>query len=166
MAVEEVGEDLEMVQDGRCRCPRGYGIALIDDDMDDLHECIEKVSRKGCRVVLLSSGKDIDLDGVDMVVTKPFLPSDIVSILSGEDDEEDSVPGDRLFGALDPEDIGIIREILDNDLADEEDGEEEIFSQSMSAEELIDRLLSIKPKRLKRLLAGAEVTISLKFPKD
>ncbi|MEA3455846.1 MAG: hypothetical protein U9R26_05015 [Campylobacterota bacterium] len=196
-----------------------YDVVFIDEKCCDAEAAgvyLEKV-RAGEKI-LFSSRKGSAVDGIDRVITKPFLPSEIAAVLqsilknkgvvTGEEEDflapvesrevyEDSEKEKNLI--LDSQEIDIIKQLLVNEeLEVAENEESEVESESMIVEEhksnpkkrnkpkkkkenkevsktkekkmrfeesLLEALVEMKPKKIRKLLEDAEVSITIRFPK-
>ena len=186
LAADKAGAKLECVENPSEVAEDRYDLLLIDEypplDLESLKEHL----LIGATVLIHSPDRPAE-EGYDYTVAKPFLPSDILRIVErresvpektepeitlegfvADEEEEEGVP--RI---LDGGEIAKIRSLLSDDheeeisLIEELSGEEaEESGLQLDAEELIDRIFSMKPKKLKKLLQGAEVTITLRFPKE
>jgi len=190
-----------------------YDVVFIDDKCCDAEAAgvyLEKV-RAGEKI-LFSSRKESAVDGIDRVITKPFLPSEITAVLqsvlkskgvvTGKEEDflapvesrevyEDSEKEKSLI--LDSQEIDIIKQLLvDEESEVAENEESEVESESMVVEEqkskpkkkkknktasktkekkmifeenLLEALVEMKPKKIRKLLEDAEVSITIRFPK-
>lgn len=168
-----------------------YDMLFIDDGDstdDELEEIIYTIDAK--QKILFVSDDIRFVSGIDEIICKPFLPSTIISMLRSsysdtrdivEQDIED-LPIENIELAdekrensgsliLDRVEIDMIKRVL----LDSEDGAvEETSGSSDTAEiesiemehQMIEALMEMKPKTIKRLLRGAEINITIKFPKE
>ncbi len=193
--------------DGKEGTPRdAYDILFIDEKCCDdkaLSKHLRKVEAK--EKILFSSQKENMIEGIDRVIRKPFLPSDITSILQSilelELPEKKETPlktdenieifespdivensENKTGSILDDQEIETIKQLLldegleieQNNESSVESGADEVKqkvtekekSKVKFEENLLESLIEMKPKRLKKLLAGAEVSITIKFPKE
>ncbi|SFV58870.1 highly acidic protein [hydrothermal vent metagenome] len=181
------GIEIDEVEDIKGLPQESYDMLFVDDGDsldDELEEFLYSIDAK--QKILFVSNDDRSVEGVDEIIKKPFLPSTIISILQSsygeeservesdieefivdniEPSEEKRDHSDSLI--LDKAEIDKIKRLL-LDSEDTIESEQEDTTQSDSAEieeRLIDALMDMKPKAIKRLLRGAEINISIKFPK-
>jgi hypothetical protein len=169
--------------------PRGrYDIVFVDEQCCHIRQ-IEKYLQgiSAAKKIVLSSGSDSQIDWADGVIKKPFLPSEISKALSSyidsfEDDLDDLDDLDAFFeeslydsslSVLNRDEIKKIQYLLENEESQEfeelvvpkkEEGikvEDGVFENK-----LLVALMKMKPKKIKKLLQGAEVTVTIKFPKE
>jgi Na+-translocating ferredoxin:NAD+ oxidoreductase RNF subunit RnfB len=90
--------------------------------------------------------------GCDVCIKKPFLPTDIVKALQK-----------KKKSILDDDEVESIKNLL----AETDDKEQNIQKKviSLKPELFLDIIYSINPKRLRKLLKGAKVTITIEFEK-
>lgn len=188
-----------------------YDVVFIDEkccDAEVVSADLQKV-RSGEKI-LFSSRKENTIEGIDRVIMKPFLPSEITAVLqsilqnkemtTGEEEDppilgenrevnEDSEKEENLI--LDSQEIEIIKQLLlDEELEvveNEEPGSVNVEEQNKSRqkskpkkkktasktkkkkmgfeENLLEALVEMKPKKIRKLLEGAEVSITIRFPK-
>ncbi len=179
------GVEMDEVEDIQNLPHDSYDILFIDDGDsldEELEECIYSIDAK--LKILFVAEDNRDIDGVDEIIKKPFLPSTIVSKIQSQHSKEierspiekaeltrDRIAKDDSL-VLDKKEIDVIKNLL---LESEEHttNEQEEMVQRDSAdtkekleEQLLEALINMKPKMIKRLLKGAEINISIKFPKE
>lgn len=183
LAAVKAEAELECVEEPSAMKEDRYDLLLVDEEAPFDPESLKENLIIGA-TVLIHSPDRVPEEGYDYTVAKPFLPSDILRIVERsevlpEQEEpaitlEDFVAGDEEESetqVLDGGEIARIRALLSDD-ADEGSsrGETPVEKPTrestlrLEGEELIDRLFSMKPRKLKKLLKGAEVTITLRFP--
>ena len=189
-----------------------YDVVFLDEkccDTEVMGAYLQKV-RAG-KKILFSSRKESSVEGIDRVIIKPFLPSEITTVLQSIlqnkeiSDEEEPLSlgesgtvnvdsGKEEILILDGEEIELIKQLLvDEELepAKNEKSESVIVQEqekskkrkkpkrkekrkttsktkkkSMRFEEnLLEALVEMKPKKIRKLLEGAEVSIAIRFPK-
>lgn len=195
-----------------------YDVVFIDEkccDAEVTSAHLQKV-RAGEKI-LFSSQKANTVEGIDRVIMKPFLPSEITAVLQsilqnkeiaiGEEEEplvtskseevnKDSEKEEILI--LDSQELEKIKQLLlDEELEVAENEEFEAESEGVIAEEphkpekkekpkkkkknkkisktkekrvrfeenLLEALVEMKPQKIRKLLEGAEVSITIRFPK-
>jgi hypothetical protein len=164
------GLEIDEVEDIKHLPQESYDILFIDDGdstNDELEEYIYSIGAK--QKILFVSDDNRFINGVDEIIKKPFLPSTIISILhSSYDEERVAIEENNNNGPiLDRAEIDTIKRLL-LDSEDEIDAQVDIIEEdSAEAEErLIKVLMDMKPKMIKKLLKGAEINITIKFPKE
>lgn len=195
-----------------------YDVVFVDEkccDTEVMGAHLQKV-RAGERI-LFSSQKENTVEGIDRVIMKPFLPSEITTVLQSILQNKEMVTrdeGDLLTPSesgevnensekeensiLDSEEIEKIKQLLlDEELEVAENEESEAESEGVIAEEpnkpkkrekskkkkknktasktkekkmkfdenLLEALVEMKPQKIRRLLEGAEISITIRFPK-
>lgn len=198
----------EVVPQGR------YDILFMDEDCCN-EEGIKAFSNKvtARKKILFSSQKEKIVEGIDSVVAKPFLPSEISRVIETlpERPEETFDAGDVVSAGvdenksdqeiensiLDSAEIEKIKQLLteewleiaENEESDMEPEElmieekeqkkkkepikkkKEKISRKIKKKEakfeknLLEAMRAMKPRKIKKLLKGAEVSISIRFPK-
>ncbi len=158
-----------------------YELLLVDERFAGAKELEHLLVR---RRVLLGDPERAEAEAYDTVLSKPFLPRDIRRLLEEEPEEEEepweelslSDPGEtgdgELTEVLDEEEIRRIRALLDGEEIDETPGSipesvsAERESKTLSADELFELLERLKVKKLRKLLRGATIHLSIQFPED
>ena len=145
-----------------------YDIVFIDDFIPELKAQIDFVkSRLKAKRVILLGGEDLELGSVvDIVLKKPFLPTDIEDILEKFNTEDIDT------NILDPDEIAKIKALmeLDEDSSEDEltyidmlENRENLKLKKRAAKEFLYEILSLDKKELKSLLKGAKVSIKVEF---
>jgi len=181
------GINIDEVEDIKSLSHKSYDMLFIDDGDsldDELEESLYSIDAK--QKILFVLDGDRYIDGVDKIIKKPFLPSTIISMLqssygekrdaiekdiekllidNSELAEEKRDSGDSLI--LDQAEIDMIKRLLLDSEDDIIGGQEDIVeSDTIEMEQqLLKALMDMKPKMIKRLLKGAEINITIKFPK-
>ncbi len=193
-----------------------YDVVFLDEkccDTEVIGAYLQKV-RAG-RKILFSSQKENSVEGIDRVIMKPFLPSEITAVLESilqnkemaaeeeplspdESGEANEDSGKEEILILDGQEIELIKQLLlDEEQEAVEDQGSEVESESAIVEEqdkpekrkkpkkkkksktasktkgkemrfeenLLEALVEMKPKKIRKLLEGAEVSIAIRFPK-
>ena len=182
-----------------------YDVVFVDEkccNADMIRAYIQTVTAG--EKVLFSTEKKSSIEGIDRVISKPFLPSEISTLLQmilpninaeAEEDEEREEEESLSAGnepILDSGEIEKIKQILlDEEMGITETGEEEMERESVIAleekgpkkrkkkkkmskklkkkmsfeENLLEALTEMKPRQIRKLLEGAEVSIAIRFPK-
>jgi hypothetical protein len=153
----------------------GYDFLFVDDRGELLEQSKALIERLETRknIVLYNQAKAIH-DLFDIQVKKPFLPSDIQMILEAPPETEVHLEEDQILNIRDIDEIKSLLEdegleiVSEEDLADEitaESGIQIVESQISQEDKLIEAIMQMEPKRIRKLLKGAEVTIKIRFPK-
>ncbi len=156
------------------------GVIFADYEM--LEELLERVDIDIQNIILLASSHDeIDEDIKCEVLRTPFLSSDAAAIIKNRYIQNSSEDEDESLGVdiLDPKEIDIVKSFLQdvesddmtydeiNELSDmdelEEDSEE---SMTLTPDELISLVNRLKVKKLRKILRGAKIELTITFPKD
>ncbi len=183
-----------------------YDILFIDEKCCSTEERRSLLRRVHARKkILFATSRERDLEGVDRVIRKPFLPSEITSAIQSSSpqkaiSEEKSEQKHDMFGfsdegrekndtdereyqILDGNEMEKIKQLLfEEGLSDSSDAlamemENEALplediSVTMEQKEtnldkkLLEALVEMKPKKIRKLLEGAEVSITIRFPKE
>lgn len=160
-----VTEDIASVEDS------SFDFVFVDDRIGSKESLgtIIKIFEKSVSVILFSQAKELH-DEFDIKIKKPFLPSDIQNILEQQSDDKSYSPAEQI---LNLEDIQEIKNLLDSESEHEMLEEEEILSDTpeldiakLSQDKILELLLSMEPKKIRKLLKGAELNIQIKFPKE
>jgi hypothetical protein len=153
----------------------GYDFLFVDDRGELLEQSKALIERLETRknIVLYNQAKEIH-DLFDIQVKKPFLPSDIQMILEAPPETKVHLEEDQILNIRDIDEIKSLLEdegleiVSEEDLADEitaESGIQIVESQISQENKLIEAIMQMEPKRIRKLLKGAEVTIKIRFPK-
>ena len=170
-AVLEVQEHVEEITE------EAYEFLLVDDRGSFLEDGLALMERMDFpqSIVLYSEGKE-NHAYFDHKIKKPFLPSDIQQILESETVVEGTLQKEEQI--LNLQDIEEIRGLLESEgmeivseeeLADEIEmgyGLLEAEKKRSVEEELLAALSHMEPKKIRKLLNGAEVTLTIRFPKE
>jgi hypothetical protein len=157
-----------------------YELLLVDERFEGEGELEHLLVQ---RRVLLGDPERAEAEGYDTVLPKPFLPRDIRRLLEVEAPEEERWEAEERLAfadlereaeteVLDGEEIRRIRALLDSEESDETEmekserspGGEEV--RSLSVDELFELLEGMRPKKLRKLLRGATIHLSIHFPED
>ncbi len=148
-----------------------YDMFIIDDscynaDMEQI------ISNKN--VILLTNIKKFsDESHTYKTLAKPFLPTQLFNLINSSLSNEAILLKSINNNILNSDDIYKIKELLEKpDLTSDnqiyEDNLSYVFGKSEETKEkrILMALLKMKPKKLKKLLKGAEITFSIRFPKE
>ena len=118
----------------------------------------------------------------DAIIPKPFLPADIPKALLDEPSEKRAPAGESIRDFLEEEGLGLeeegteildegeirrIRRLLEGEI--EEPSSEMTLSpseQTIDAESFLELVERLRSKKLKKLLQGATVRITIEFPEE
>jgi len=129
------------------------------------------LSKLGGELVLISSKKDNEIENIDKILRKPFLPNDIKEILNSCRNEEQKKIKTNI---LDPEEIAKIKELMGIEETSESIEYEKSYIlmledkatlkvKNKKAKKLLYELSSLGKKELKKLLKDANITIKIKY---
>ncbi len=153
LALDELDVEITEIDNREDVSKDTYDVLIVDDSYGhnkDIQLLIDKIDTH--KKILLSSRDSQSMQRVTKTILKPFLPKDIkVAIEEGTN-------------ILDLDEIQSIREILDSGLPITT-VEKKAKKQKAPTKPLIEELLQMKSKKIRKLLAGAEINISIKFPK-
>ncbi len=182
-----------------------YDVVFLDEKCCDTKQ-IDTYLRKinVGEKILFSTQEESIIEEIDRVILKPFLPSEIMTVLQSvlsdrenRKEKEDALVSEKSVSlieeianedcsVLDGKEIEIIKQLLLEDELEVDEkriGEDEMElddesieknhqtqeKQKSSAgfeEKLLESLLEMKPRKIRKLLGGAEVSITIKFPKE
>ena len=170
-AVLEVQKHAEEIRE------EAYDFLLVDDRGSFLEDGLALMERMDFpQSIVLYSEENGNHAYFDHKVKKPFLPSDIQQILESEVGVEETLQKEEQI--LNLQDIEEIRGLLESEgmeivseeeLADEIEmgyGSSEAEKKRSMEEELLAALSHMEPKKIRKLLNGAEVTLTIRFPKE
>ncbi len=186
---------------GQESAPRdNYDMLFIDEEStlsEDIQLYLKRVD--AIKKVLFVTEREHFFEGVDAVIVKPFLPSEVIMMLQALSDDSNAAiekdiealvskktekqknhPIDRDKSTntesiiLDNNEIETIKQLLlDNEIEVGEDEEHRLHSDSDTVEDevgleksLLKALTKMKPKKIRKILAGAEVSITIRFPRE
>lgn len=158
----------------------GYDIVFVDDGCCKLEDIERYFGVSGHQVpvifiankITLATLKD-GLEGITHILKKPFLPSHLVALMHNIEAKKQNAQS-----VLDPDDIATIKELLQtqaSQLSTEKTLTKEdlsmidfVFEQSTPSkeDELLKAIKKMKPKKIKKLLEDATVTLTIQFPKE
>ena len=166
----DVREDADGVDD------EVYDFLFVDDRGTLLEESIVLLERlKTQKNIVLYNEKNTLHALFDQKIKKPFLPSDIQQILEASPAEESLSSEEQILNIQDIEEIrGLLESegmeiVSEEELVDEIEmayGVSETEKESRTEEELLLALRNMEPKKIRKLLKGAEVTLTIRFPKE
>jgi len=177
LAIKRVQGELESVDNISQAKKDRYDFLIVDEPLKRDIEGIKEYLMVDLTIALVSKDEELK-DEFDYILRKPFLPTDIVQVLTKcakESKEIDNSISLEEFmenrgTILDIKEIEEIRSLLEEDNTltfDEPKEKEQILEvKDIELDELIDKFHSMKSKKLKKLLRGAEITIKIRFPKD
>ena len=162
-----------------------YDVVFIDEKCCDIQQIDNSLQKMNAgKKILFTAQKEIIIEGIDRVILKPFLPSEITmlleSILSGSENTEDILlfeesttttkeSTNKGRSVLDGKEIEIIKQLLlEEEPETNRSGIDELVEKSNVGfeEKLLETLIEMKPKKIRKLLEGAEISITIKFPKE
>lgn len=139
-------------------------IVLADLDYIDIDEVVDIYPKNS--IIAIVSSMDEKIDDI-YTIQKPFLPKDIIDAISKLNSNI------KKTEVLNLEEIERVKKLLEETNISPEESLESIdiygsesMSYNITADELINLLERVKIKKLRRLLKGAVIDISIRFPKD
>ena len=171
-----VGADLEVQEHADDTVGKGYDFLLVDDRGALLQEGLILLERLEIhQSIVLYSEENRLHEQFDQKVKKPFLPSDIAALLESVPAEKSLPTEEQVLNIQDIEEIrGLLESegmeiVSEEELVDEiemEHGISETEKETRMDEELLMALRNMEPKKIRKLLKGAEVTLTIRFPKE
>ncbi|MDD5406520.1 MAG: hypothetical protein PHE73_06240 [Sulfurovaceae bacterium] len=148
-----------------------YDLFIIDDGCYN-PDMAELISNKN--TILLTNVKTFfDELKTTKILSKPFLPTQLFNLINSDTSSETISQKPISNKILNAGDIEQIKELLEKPKASNgnqvyEDNLSYVFKKNKESKEkrILFALLKMKPKKLKKLLADAEITISIRFPKE
>jgi len=139
-------------------------IVLADLDYIDIDEVVDIYPKNS--IIAIVSSMDEKIDDI-YTIQKPFLPKDIIDAISKLNSNI------KKTEVLNLEEIERVKKLLEETNISPEESLESIdiygsesMSYNITADELINLLERVKIKKLRKLLKGAVIDISIRFPKD
>jgi len=179
LVADRVGADLDLHASADEVGTGSYDFLIVDDRGRLLEESmvlLEKL-QPGQSIVLYTQEKALH-EAFDFGIKKPFLPSEIQGILEKTSVAEQPQAGEQVLHRQDIEEIRALLESEGMEIVSEEDlldeiapeepmrGEEtEVVTQTIEGR-LLEAVLEMEPKKMRKLLQGAELTITIRFPKE
>ncbi len=176
------GVELEILDRPEPPASDRYDLILEEDRfVEEIREIGIDHLLAGRRILLGDPSGLPDRSGFDAVISKPFLPADIQKVLQSEPDdktgheresirdflEEERLRFDEETEILDEEEIRRIRRLLEGEI--EEPSSEMTFNpseQTLDVETFLELIERFRSKKLKKLLRGATIRISIEFPEE
>jgi len=175
---DRISAQLEVKEDTKNCDETMYDFLFVDDRGDLLEQSIPLLENANYTksVILYNEIKEAHAL-FDFAVKKPFLPSDIQAILEKHALPEEPIQENKI---LDLQEIEEIKRLLEGEMMEiipEEDLAAAVISSQQkeplqtsvtfdTKEEIAEALMHMEPKKLRKLLKGAEVTINIRFPKE
>jgi len=161
LAANSLSAEIEVIENISDHSSDEYDFFIVDERgsiLDDVESLMESLDIS-YSIFLCKRGSHGD-DLFDLSIQKPFLPSDIESALSSQTINRQ---------VLNSIDIDEIKSLLDDDFVDVDlDVDTDTMPIVNIPDEpgILDALISMKSKKIKQILRGAEINISIKFPKE
>ncbi len=182
LVADRVGAQLDVQDTIEGIVDTEYDFLFVDDRGDLLEKSITLIDSLDTQnnIVLYNKTKPIH-DLFDLGIKKPFLPSDIQAILEEIPKPKVHLEEDQILNIRDIDEIKSLLEDEGLEIVSEEDLVDEITSgsdlymaeeklereESTSVEEkLLEAIMQMEPKKIRKLLKGAEVSINIRFPKE
>jgi len=162
--LDDISQDMDFILYTDDNKKDEVDIVLADLDYIDIDEVVDIYPKSS--IIAIVSSIDEKIDDIH-TIQKPFLPKDIIDTISklSSDIKKTEV--------LNLEEIERIKKLLEETNISSEESLESIdiygsesMSYNITADELINLLERVKIKRLRKLLKGAVIDISIRFPKD
>jgi len=163
--LDDISQDMDFILYTDDNKKDEVDIVLADLDYIDIDEVVDIYPKSS--IIAIVSSIDEKIDDIH-TIQKPFLPKDIIDTISklSSDIKKTEV--------LNLEEIERVKKLLEEteNISSEESLESidiygsESMSYNITADELINLLERVKIKRLRKLLKGAVIDISIRFPKD
>jgi len=178
LVADRVGAELEVWDRVETVTDSGYDFLFVDDRgvlLEEAQKLLDLLDTY--QNVVLYTRPNVLHEQFDVQLKKPFLPSDIQKILDRMPNPkvhqiEDQILNiqaiEEIKNLLEHEGMEIISEEelideIDTGLDRQETGEAQ---NSDSHEKLLEALTAMEPKKIRKLLKGAEVNITIRFPKE
>jgi len=179
LVADRVGAVLEVRENAEDLSDQEIDFLFVDDRGELLEQSLPLLDslEHAEHVVLYNELKEAH-SLFDRQIKKPFLPSDIQEILEDTTPSVAHLAEDQILNIQDIEEIKTLLEdegmeiVSEEDLVDEIDTteEEKLVEREEEAVDsevkLLEAILEMEPKKIRKLLRGAEVQISIKFPKE
>ena len=179
LVADRVGAVLEVRENAEDLSDQEIDFLFVDDRGELLEQSLSLLDslEHAEHVVLYNELKEAH-SLFDRQIKKPFLPSDIQEILEDTTPSVAHLAEDQILNIQDIEEIKTLLEdegmeiVSEEDLVDEIDTteEEKLVEREEEAVDsevkLLEAILEMEPKKIRKLLRGAEVQISIKFPKE
>ena len=170
-AVLDVRDSVAQIEDV------GYDYLFVDDRGVFLQESMALVEGLDTyQNIVLYNETDPLHEKFDLQIKKPFLPSDIQAILEQTPEPKEHDAEDQILNLQDIDEIKSLLEdegleiVAEEDLVDEIDTENAYgimeTEPSKVEEKLLQAITKMEPKKIRKLLKGAEITLSIRFPKE
>ncbi len=181
----DVAETMDNVRE------RKYDWMLVNDSFPMYQESLSLAKKLGDpRTVILHQPGNTMVDSFDHHVEKPFLPSEILELLtSDQSSDTTSKPKkkkkkkkklkkiDTPSNILNLDEIETIKALLEEDgleIVHEEELAQKVIEDGGSRDKttknankkLLKALKTMKPKKIRKLLKGAKIDIQITFPED
>jgi len=178
LVADRVGATLEVRDRADTTPVSDIDYLFVDDRGGLLEESLPLLAilKQAQHIVLYNEPKEAH-EAFDLTLKKPFLPSDIEEILHAQTPAQESIAEDQVLNIQDIEEIKALLEeegmeiIAEENLADEIDTPSPILSQEEThsptmEEKLLEAISRMEPKKIRKLLRGAQVQITIRFPKE
>ena len=176
LVADRMGIDLEVQEHGDSAAREEYDFLLVDDRGTLLEEGLALMKRLDVlRSIVLYSEKNNHHEYFDHKIKKPFLPSDIQYILESQPIKNTAKEEEQVLNIQDIEEIrGLLESegmeiISEEELVDEIEMEYEVSEaekETHMQKQLLMALRNMEPKKIRKLLKGAEMTLTIRFPKE
>ena len=157
LASHSVGAKLTTISDTTSKLHDSYDFLFVDDKGNMIDVAMEILDKRDiAKSIVLYSKESTRHGNFDEAIHKPFLPSDIESLIGLHK------PKTQILNLTDIDEIKSLLE--DGDSVPNIEKQDDTVVTDEDGLELIYKILQMKPKKIRQILSGAEITI--KFPKD
>lgn len=137
IAIKELDASLEEIDSISKLHKDSYDVVIVDDSANAL-ELDQSIEQILARYkVALYNLKEPQMSYYDAKVKKPFLPHDLTTLLLTKFQQHSLISSTQ-----------------------------EIPQKETKSDDIVAQLLTLEPQKIKEILAGAKVTITIDFPKD
>jgi len=160
MKLQEVSGVEQMIK-------QDYHVIFIDESLCQKNLIAMMDSSRPVMKVCMSYSPDM-LEGFDVTLQKPFLPSQIMDIL-----EHVQVMDKKVFSVLDSKEIETIKSLLDMEDLENRDIEKNSIKKKCikdkakkNTKNMTIQIKNLKKKAIKRLLKGKEIKIRIQLSEE
>jgi len=171
-----IAADLDVREHANGVDDEAYDFLFVDDRGTLLEESMVLLERLETYQNIVLFNEENTLHALfDQKIKKPFLPSDIQSILETSPAEESLPSEEQILNIQDIEEIRGLLESEGMEIVSEEELVDEIAMpmptpedtlEASTEEKLLAAISSMEPKKIRKLLKGAEITLRIRFPKE
>jgi hypothetical protein len=161
IASQRLGAKLEVSREFDSTLEGSFDAVVVDEHFSILpcQELISKIDYK--KSILLSSGEKIE-NNCNYYIKKPFLPNDIVRVLALDSRADEGLDESPILSIKEVESIKSLLDQTDKEPTTSKK-EEKI---SIEPNLFVDTICSIGADKLKEILKGSKITITIDFKGD